>query len=1448
MDRPRVKADGMRGFSRITLVCALFLVLSTWAPAQNETYYIDRGSSWSYFKGTEEPSPGDQGGWREILFADNEWDVGDAPFGYGDVGEVPYGTLLNDMEDNYSSVYLRQNFEVASPGAVASLWASYSYDDGFAMWINGVAVLSVNVSGDLDYDSFASGSHEYNIPYDVAELPDPSDYLVAGVNVVAVQFFNASISSSDTYFDIDLYDPFGPDVSPPQVAERAPAAGTTVRAIPRVEVTFNENVAGVDAGDLLVNGVPATAVTGGGAGPYIFTVTEPGPGSVQISWASGHGITDVADPPNAFAGASWTCTLDPDAPVGAITITEFLAATTSLAELRDEDDDRQDWIEIYNVGDEPANLADFSLTDDLDEPRKWRFPPVQLAAHSYKVVFASGKDRTPTSGNLHTNFQLNSSGEYLGLYRWDSPTAVIDFAPTFPPQRADHSYGLSGTGVWGYFDDPTPGEANPSGAPFKGFVAEPTASRKRGVFAGGVGNIALSTLTDGAAIRYTLDWSEPSDRRGAVYTGPISSSASARKPSVVIRAIAYKDEYLPSAVVTFTYVVLEYVIEQAQNPIDFPSTWSGAPAADYEMDPEVVNDDTELLMDALTQVPSLSIVSELDNLFGEANGIYLHPGNRGSAWERSASVELLFADSGATGFHANCGIRIQGGASRNTSKSPKHSFRLLFKGDYGPTRLLYPLFPDTPVQSFDNLVLRAGYNNSWIHWDNNQRRRCLFIRDQFARDCLRDMGETTSHGRYVHVYLNGLYWGLYNLVERPNAAFAAEHLGGGEQDYDAMNHGGLLDGYIDRWNQMYTIAGQGLATETQYQRIQEYLSVPNLIDYMIVNIYGYNDDWPGHNWYAAGRREPAGQWRFYSWDAERILEVDKLNSNKAGVSSSSKNAANLYGRLRANAEFRLLFADHLHRHFHNGGAMTPQACEDRLMARVAEIEQAVVAESARWGDYRRDVHSSSNGPYEFYRRETHWYPAQTGPKEDRYQGGLLPYYFPDRSDIVLNQFRGIDLYPDVGAPIFNKHGGTISPGFTLTMSRPSGTSGDIFYTTDGSDPRLYGSVDESETATRYTGSLLLNDPVRVRARIRSGQTWSAETDATFHIPRTLDVLRITEIMYNPADNGPIDGDEYEFIELKNTGTQVLDLSGVTILSGVLFEFPEGTILIPGGFIVIAGNSDAFAQLYPDVPIGGTYRRNLSNSGDTIELRDPLGNLILSIFYHDGNSASWLEKADGQGHSLVPVDVNGAGDLNDPANWRVSSEFRGSPGADDFSPEPSAPSFLEEPESVIVTEGEPATFSVAAQGWPTPDYQWQRDGLPISGATSLTYTLAETTLADDGAVFRCIADNSVGTAVSAEAVLGVTPRPRLFIRGDANGDATADVSDAVAMLLILFSSAGSLCDDANDANDDGALDIADPVYLLTYLFDGGPRPPAPYPECGEDATQDSLGCEVLRACK
>ncbi|MGH9362788.1 MAG: CotH kinase family protein, partial [Thermoanaerobaculia bacterium] len=379
---------------------------------------------------------------------------------------------------------------------------------------------------------------------------------------------------------------------------------------------------------------------------------------------------------------------------------------------------------------------------------------------------------------------------------------------------------------------------------------------------------------------------------------------------------------------------------------------------------------------------------------------------------------------------------------------------------------------------FDVLVLRAGFNNTWIHWNPQQRAGAQYLHDQFCRDTQLAMGQHSAHGRFVHLYLNGLYWGLYNLTERPNAPFAASYLGGDREEYDALNAENTLDGDRNAWNTLLGLANAGVAGEAEYQAIQQYLDVPNLIDYMILNFYAGNQDWPSHNWYVVRKREPGAGFKFFSWDAERTLEDPA--SNRTGVSDDGT-PARLYSRLRSNPEFRLLFADHLHRHLQAGGALAPASIEERYRTRAAEIDKAVAAESARWGDYRRDVHPYSSGPYLLYTRDDHWL-----VELDR----LVNAYFPARTATLLGQLKSIGLYPAAGAPVFSLPGGSINPGFLLTLSLPAGAAGSIYHTLDGSDPRVYLSGDVAETASAYAGPIALGDTTLVRARTLQGSTWS----------------------------------------------------------------------------------------------------------------------------------------------------------------------------------------------------------------------------------------------------------------------------------------------------------------------------------------------------------------------
>ena len=453
------------------------------------------------------------------------------------------------------------------------------------------------------------------------------------------------------------------------------------------------------------------------------------------------------------------------------------------------------------------------------------------------------------------------------------------------------------------------------------------------------------------------------------------------------------------------------------------------------------------------------------SMFG-GSGIYTNANNSGVAWERRGSVEMFFPD-GEPGMQINCGVRMQGGVGRNSS-FPKHSFRLLFKREYGATKLNFPLFAEATedaegaVESFDSIILRSGFNNTWHRGSGGEEQRAQYLRDQFIHNSQLAMGDASCHGIFVQLYVNGLYWGLYNVVERPNADFGSSYYGGKKEEWDALNSypRNVVDGTAADWVTAHSIANAGVADQAGYDALSQYVDIPNLINYMLVNFYGGNLDWDDHNWYSINRRTPEGDgYKFVCWDAERTLE-NTTGDNRTGVGQADK-PSRLYSQLRANPEFRLQFADQAHQHLFNGGSLTPEQTIPRYQALAGYVDRAIVGESARWGDSKRA------NPYT---RNVEWV-----AERDR----ILGSYLPQRTSVVLSQLRGAGLYPNTDAPVFSQHGGYVSSTTELSMSNGSGT---IYYTTDGSDPRLPGGG-INPAASTYDGA------VSSTTLVAAGSTW-----------------------------------------------------------------------------------------------------------------------------------------------------------------------------------------------------------------------------------------------------------------------------------------------------------------------------------------------------------------------
>ncbi len=749
--------------------------------------------------------------------------------------------------------------------------------------------------------------------------------------------------------------------------------------------------------------------------------------------------------------------------------------------IKDQDGDHSDWIEVRNIGTQPVNLNGWFLADNFHDLAKWRFPSVDLPPGACLVVFASNKDRRVAGAELHTNFKLNEQGEYLALVKPDGQTVAHDFFPKYPPQRANISYGLKEIDPrapaplkasllnFGYFATPTPG--TPNRDPLLGLVAPVRFSRESGRFQSGF-SLRLTTATLGAKIYYTTNGDIPSPSHGILYEAsfPIQTTA-------ILRAAAFKPGFAPTSVDSRTFVFPSGVL--AQTGAGLPTNWGmreGKPVpVHYGMADYIVKDPgyRDGLIEGLGSIPSLSIISDQASLLDPATGIYTHPMENGGPWERPASAEMIYP-GGRAAFRVNCGLRIQGGWSRRPEESPKHSLRLLFKKEYGPPKLRVPLFGAGGAQEFDTLILRGGNNNSWLHWRAEERRGADYLRDEWMRRTMLAMGHPSARGIFVHLYLNGLYWGLYNLCERPGAPFAAANEGGTSRDYDARNGDKILSGDTNTWAKMMALANAGLRDDHAYQAIQEYLDLPELADYLILNFYGGNADWDrASNWYAARRRNPPGQFEFFIWDGERTLEGLDVNTMDF---DDDESPPRLFHKLSENAEFRLLFADRAQRALCNGGPLTPEPAAQRYQALSRVIEKAVIAEAARWGSYRNDVHPYKDGPFERYTPKEHW-----RPEVNR----LLTQYFPRRPAAILKLFRERGLFPKIDAPAGRRDGAE------LTFGSSQGT---VYYTLDGSDPRLTGGA-VSPRAILYSKPVTLGRDSKIKARALSASAsqpeWSA---------------------------------------------------------------------------------------------------------------------------------------------------------------------------------------------------------------------------------------------------------------------------------------------------------------------------------------------------------------------
>jgi hypothetical protein len=852
------------------------------------------------------------------------------------------------------------------------------------------------------------------------------------------------------------------------------------------------------------------------------------------------------------------------------------------------------------------------------------------------------------------------------------------FAPLLVATRASES-------ATGYMVTPTPNAANQEGT--LGFVADTNFSIDRGFFTTPF-TVEITTATPGAVIRYSADGSVPTATTGTVYN---PASPPLISTTTTLRAAAFKTGFTPTNVDTQTYIFLDDVIQQTGAGLPPFAAW-GENGPDWEMDPAVVSNPTyaATIKDDLQAIATVSLVMPWDDWFG-GGGQGIYPTQ--AEIERAVSMEFFTAD-GLEKFQIDAGIEIQGGTSDDRWKMDKLSMRVKFTDPYGPEKFDGNIYNDNVLDqgaaiSFNTFVLDAHLGYTWAYGGpagSTQRVNAMFVQDAYVADLHNLADGASPHSRFVHLYINGLYWGVYDMHERSDEHFAESYLGGNDDDYDVIKHRTTTEvngidlnpdpnvyqsSAITNYAAMLNLARQNMTVQANYDALAAKLDIDDFISYMVINYYVGNTDWAHQNWYASFNRvDPNGKWRYHSWDAENVLKSvneNVLNRNDTGGPTE------VFNRLIVNPEFRLRFNDVVQKLMRNDGLLTPAQAASVYQTRADGLGGALVGESARWGDSRTVSHSFGpppndpvgiGNPYLL----SHWI--------DR-NNDLYTNYFPLRTGVVLNQFAAKTWSTTLGAPTFTNYGGTVALGTLVTISKPAGSpaAGVLYYTLDGSDPRDVGGGVAAGAIQAPSGSTILtiSAGTRVRARVfdvnQSGTNndWSAEIDATFLVDTPFP-LRITELHYQPAALAgvPDASNQLEFIELTNTGIGPISLDGVQIagFADSPYVLPAGLSLAAGERMVVARNPSVLQSVYGtefQVAPVGYANANLSNGGELVTLLGPFGETLQSFTFDD--AAPWPTSPDGGGRSLVIVDP--LGDPSDATNWRASYYDGGSPGRDDL---------------------------------------------------------------------------------------------------------------------------------------------------------------------------------------
>jgi hypothetical protein len=928
-----------------------------------------------------------------------------------------------------------------------------------------------------------------------------------------------------------------------------------------------------------------------------------------------------------------------------LVISEFMAENKGT--LADDDGEFSDWIELHNPTASAIALNGWFLSDDPALPFKWALPAGTLAPGGYLVVFASEKNRAPAGAPAHTNFKLDSDGEFLALSGPNGFTHL--FSPAFPPQVEDVSFGIIGgdPALAQPLARPTPGAANETAAPAPNAVVF---SVPGGTFADPL-NIALTTATSGAQIFYTTNGSAPSPATGTLYTAPLTLTTTTR-----VRAVALHNGGM-SAVTGAYYVKLApdlfayqstlplLVIENFGQGVIPQKGWTSTGAGVRQVPRQ---DAFWAAFERTAGSATFASPPQMQGRIGiRGRGAY------STTWDQKPfSVESI-DEAGAEREVGPLGL-------------PAHADWVLYypdpDNDKDPT-LLFNTFAYALSNACGRYAPRFRFVEVFVHEDGGDlsladRRGVYALLEKVSRGNDRlDFAKLSADGTKGTWLLN-----INRMDPVPETGWPAANGATQPQFFHTRGPNGIAqslpngpvagddlpqqsNGYLNFDNPSgYEISSaQRAAIETWFQQFEAvlynntqwrspttgyraWLDDRDFAEFFVFHTLTHNGDgllismfpWRGHD----GRLRMGPVWDF-NWAAYYVSGTttgDLLwRSNQLW-----------YARLFTDPDFNQLFIDRWTAF--RRGAMSNTAMDALIDAQAAEITPAKAVQQG--------LASAAT-----------WQSRLTQMKT----------WLRTRANWIDSQF--------VPVPQLSHPGGNVSADFSLAITANTGT---VFYTLDGADPRMAGGIVAATALS--TSPVVLNGVARVMARVKNGTAWSGLVETTFvagAASASAANLAITEIHYHPAlASGVTNADDLEFVELQNLGLAPVSLLGVKFVrtgnAGIEFDFSSGSILMlaPGARVVVVKNRAAFESRYGTaLPVAGEFIGNLSNAGDTLTLQDAAGAVFRSFTFRD--AAPWPGAADGSGYSLVLPEPTA-----DPAiarNWRTSAEPGGNPGATDVLP-------------------------------------------------------------------------------------------------------------------------------------------------------------------------------------